>query len=88
MTVANGTDAMVSLNTAVVTVDYGSAETPASELSRPGGSSFPPTVAPGATAVGKFVFTVPSDERGQIRITVDYSVGAAPVVFEGSAPRT
>lgn len=87
VTVANSTDATVSLDTAVVTVDYGSARTPANELIRPGGSAFPPTVEPGASSEGIFIFTVPPDDRDLVRITVDYSVDAAPIVFEGPTPR-
>lgn len=85
--VTNSTSTAVSLQTVVITVDYGSDRTPASELAEPGGSPLPGRVAPGQAAEGVYIFTVPIDQRDLVRITVDYSADVAPVVFEGAAPR-
>jgi cytoskeletal protein RodZ len=67
----------------IVNVFYGDDETPASILTRPR-EDFPPVLAAGKAESGQFAFTVPTDERGDIRIEVDLSVGSPVVLFEGS----
>lgn len=86
VTVRNDTSETVSLTSTVVNVYAGAEATPATEIGEPGGVPFPETVAPGGTASGVFVFRVPAEERGQIQIAVDYTVGAPIVLFEGPAP--
>ncbi|MCU1478502.1 MAG: hypothetical protein JWQ64_3195 [Subtercola sp.] len=81
----NSTTAAVSLATTVVGVTYGSALTPANQLTS-ASTPMPLDVAAGATASGTYVFTVPADQRGQVQITVDYQAGVPVVVFEGVAP--
>jgi hypothetical protein len=80
----NESGAAVDLSTVVVNLAYGSGRTPANTLST-GTSSFPASVATGTTATGTYVFEVPSDERDDLRLTVDYAVDVPVVVFEGSA---
>ncbi|MBG6214542.1 MAG: hypothetical protein LH475_09535 [Cryobacterium sp.] len=87
VTVRNDTRDTVSLTSTVVNLFFGAGQSPATELTASGGAPFPDSVAPGATQQGVFVFTVPSDQRDQVRIAVDYSVGVPIVLFEGAAPR-
>lgn len=86
ITVTNDSEEPISLATAVINVDYGVDRTPASELSRSGGSPFPAEVAAGASETGTFVYTIPRDQRADVRITVDYSVDVPPLVFAGAVP--
>jgi hypothetical protein len=87
VSITNGTTAPVSLSTALVNVYYGSDQSPASELQKPGGVPLPPEVAAGATATGTFVFTVPEGERNNVLITVDYRVGDPVIAFQGAIPK-
>lgn len=86
VTITNGTSGRVSLATTIVTAYYGDAQTPALELSEPGGSPLPADVAAGQSATGTYIFTVPVDQRGKVRVVVDYSVDVQPLVFEGAVP--
>lgn len=87
LTVRNDTASAVSLGSTVVNVYFGPEEAPATELRKPGGIALPPSVAPGRTARGVFIFAVPEESRDQVRITADYTAGAPIAVFEGQAPR-
>jgi hypothetical protein len=87
VTVRNDTQEAVSLTSTVVNLFFGAEQNPATELTASGSAAFPASVAPGSVRQGVFVFTVPSDERDQVRIAVDYSVGVPIVLFEGAAPR-
>jgi hypothetical protein len=87
LSVRNDTAEAVSLVATVVNVFAGADRAPAAELGEPGGVPLPETVAPGETATGVFVFNVPTDQRDQVQISVDYSVDAPIVLFEGAAPR-
>lgn len=87
VTVRNDTAEKISLTSTVVNL-YGGAElAPAVDLAEPGGVPLPDDVEAGATAAGVFVFTVPDEQRGQVQIAVDYSVGAPIVLFQGPAPK-
>ncbi|WP_166404632.1 hypothetical protein [Labedella endophytica] len=87
VTFANDSDEAYSLLGAVTNVYFGADQTPAIELAEPGGVALPSEVAPGETVTGTFVYNVPTDDRGQVRITVDYAAAEPAVVFEGEAPR-
>ncbi|MCU1557982.1 MAG: hypothetical protein JWN09_1977 [Microbacteriaceae bacterium] len=87
VTITNNTSAKVSLATTVVTAYYGDGQTPALELSEPGGSPLPNELAAGQSATGVYIFTIPVDQRGKVRIMVDYSVNVQPLVFEGAVPQ-
>jgi hypothetical protein len=80
----NGGDEEVSLESVVVAATYGAEETPAVTLSGPGEKPFGGTLAPGGTAVGRYVFALPVEERGQVQIVASYTGGAPAVAFEGS----
>lgn len=85
--VENTTGGAVPLGTVVVNLDYGTDRTPGSEIAKPGGTPLPTEVAAGATVEGVYLFSVPTDARDLVNITVDYSVDVAPVMFTGPAPR-
>jgi len=87
VTVRNDTADTVSLTSTVVNLFFGAELNPATELTASGGAPFSESVAPGATQQGVFVFAVPTDQRDQVRIAVDYTVGVPIVLFEGAAPR-
>lgn len=87
LSVRNDTAEAVSLVATVVNLFAGADRAPAAELGEPGGVPLPETVAPGETATGVFVFNVPTDQRDQVQISVDYSVDAPIVLFEGAAPQ-
>ncbi len=81
----NGTAAPVSLAGATVTMSYGPDQEPASPVDDPATSAFSGTLAPGATAVGTYVFTVPAAERSNVTVSVGYRPGAPYRVFTGAA---
>lgn len=85
ITLKNETPRPVDLDTSVVALFFGSEETPAAELSGPEASPFSGRLGAGETASGVYVFSVPVDERGDVRITVSYSPTDTTVAFEGSA---
>ncbi|GAA4378227.1 hypothetical protein [Nocardioides caricicola] len=74
----------ISLETVVVAVTYGAAETPAVTLSGPGEQVFGGTLEPGATAEARYVFAIPVEARGRVRAVVSYTGTAPAVSFEGS----
>ncbi|WEO76946.1 hypothetical protein BJQ94_16565 [Cryobacterium sp. SO2] len=86
LTVRNDTDATVSLMSTVVNLYAGSEQLPMIDLQQPGAVPLPDEVAAGGSVTGVFVFAVPVDERGQVKVGVDYTVGVPIVVFEGAAP--
>jgi hypothetical protein len=87
LSIRNDTPEAVSLASTVVNLFAGPDQAPATDVGEPGGVPLPETVAPGQSAMGVFVFTVPVESRDQVRISVDYSVDAPVVLFEGAAPR-
>ncbi|MET0977081.1 MAG: hypothetical protein ABWX82_15570 [Leifsonia sp.] len=87
VTVTNGTDATVSLASALVNVYYGAAQSPADSLANPGGVPLPTEVAAGQSVQGTMIFTVPEDERDDVLITFDYQVGSPVTAFQGAVPR-
>jgi len=86
VSIANTTAADVSLAGVVVNVYYGDDQSPAGELTGGASSPLPGTVGASATVTGTYVFSVPQDQRSNVRITVDYQAGTPVVVFQGAAP--
>jgi hypothetical protein len=80
----NDGDRPVSLESVVLALTHGAEETPVVTLSGPGEEEFGGTLAPGGTAGGRYVFALPADERGQVRVVASYTGGAPAVSFEGS----
>ena len=86
VSIVNDTTKSVALDTAVIVAYYGSDQTPAAELSGPGVSYLPASVGAGKSVTGTYVFSIPVDQRDDVRIVLDYSVDVPPLVFRGSAP--
>lgn len=86
VTVTNTGATTESLDTTVVTAYFGIDRKPALELSEPGGVDMPGSVAGGGTATGIYIFSIPRDQRNDVRLEVDYSVKVAPLVFQGALP--
>jgi hypothetical protein len=86
VTITNGTSAEASLLTTVITAYYGADQTPANELSSPGGSPLPTKVAAGQSVTGVYLFSIPEDQRNFATIEVDYSVKVQPLIFQGPIP--
>lgn len=84
--IENKTAKELSTASTVVTVDYGGAQIPAAPLSGPDVADFPAAVGPGKSVTGTFVFNVPNDQRGQVRILVNYQASVPVAAFEGAAP--
>lgn len=80
----NDSGAPIDLSTTVVNLAYGADRTPANTFST-GTSSFSGTLDTGSSAAASYVFAVPTDEQGELRLTLDYSVDVPVVVFEGGA---
>jgi hypothetical protein len=83
--ITNGTGKPVSLDGVAVDLTYGKAASPASPVDDPSQAPFRGTVEPGGTAVGVYVFSVPSDDRNVVTLSVGYQAGAPFLVFTGSA---
>ncbi len=78
----DGEDA-VSLDSVVVFLSYGADRTPATQF----GSSSEPLagdLSPGSSRQGTYVFTVPDDQRDDVRVEVSYTGSAPTVAFTGS----
>ena len=88
LVIDNRTGKDLSLAGTVVNFTFGTEGTPAIDLSGPGVVAFPAVVRPGAQAAAVYVFNVPVDQRGVVRISVDYRLGEPVVVFEGAAPKS
>jgi hypothetical protein len=81
---SNNTGAPVALDGVAVDLSTGAEATPASPLEDPSRDPFSGTVAPGDTAEGVYVFTVPTDQRDLVTVSVGYRPGAPLMVFTGS----
>lgn len=83
--VQNTTNKPVQMEMALVNLYYGGGRNPAAALSGPGVSPFGPVVPPGSTADGRYVFSVPQNERQQLEVEFSYSTEVPTVIFAGSA---
>jgi hypothetical protein len=81
----NGTSEPVDLGLVVVNLTHGAEGTPAPPLQDDSRVPFSGTLAPGQSAEGVYVFTVPEDVRDVVTLTVGYRAGAPFLVFSGSA---
>jgi len=82
--ITNGGDEPLDLGYAVVNGYYGASRTPSSTFTRPGGQPFSGALAPGQSAQGVYLFSVPLADRGDVTITVDYKIGESTIVFRGA----
>ena len=82
VTATNDGAKQVSLDTVVVFLSYGADRAPASQfgtLSAPLAGS----LKGGATRSGSYVYAVPTDAHGDVRVEVSYTGAAPTVAFEG-----
>ncbi|MHA7277748.1 hypothetical protein ACX80O_14680 [Arthrobacter sp. Hz1] len=86
ITVENTTDDPVSLSNSVVNVEFGPESLPAVQLTGSGATGFPATVDAGGSASATLVFTVPADQRDQVRILLNLEASSPIAAFEGAAP--
>jgi hypothetical protein len=87
VTITNDSDEDIDLQNVRMLVDYGPNASPASELTGgPDLVAFPATLEPGASATAAYVFTIPVEDRSDVRVTVDYLVSVPFALFSGSAP--
>lgn len=82
----NASDRTLDLGGVQVTMSYGADEAPASPVNDPTAASFTGVLPPGASAEGRYVFTVPEDARDVVMVSVGYEAGRPFLVFSGSAP--
>ncbi|MEH0110277.1 hypothetical protein V6N00_11245 [Tersicoccus sp. MR15.9] len=87
VTVTNGGGRPVDLDLFAVNAYVGKDAVPARTVVEPGGRPFSGTLATGRTASGIYLFTIPRDQRDQVRVTVNYLSQQPDVVFEGSLAR-
>ena len=85
VSITNGASQALSLDGVQVTMTYGTEQTPASPLNDPSQATFGGVLEPGASAVGRYVFSVPKDARDVVTVTVGYAAAAPFLVFTGSA---
>ena len=83
--VVNGSDKPLETVASTVTASYGGNDTPATDVSAPGGRPLPDQVAPGKSATGVFLFRIPPDQRDQVKVEFTYNVEIPRVIFSGSA---
>lgn len=74
----NATSAAINLDGMAVNAHYGT--TPATPNGAPPAQAFSGSLAPGATATGKYAFRVPSDQTGSVVVDIQSS-GAPNVVI-------
>lgn len=83
----NTTGSAFDLSNAVVNAASGEDADPAYPLTQPGGKPFPTSVPAGGTVTGVYVFTIPTDERDRVSVSIDTSTDTPVVAFTGPAPR-
>lgn len=81
--IENRSDAPLPASYVAVNAYLGDDRSPAAPVMQPGGSPFDGEVAAGQTAEGVYLFSVPADDRSDVRIGVDYQAGMPTVVFAG-----
>jgi hypothetical protein len=86
VTMTNKSGKDLPTNNTVVTANAGPDETPVLQLSGPGATSFPAVIPAGQEASATFVFLVPPELRGQVRIFVNYEASSPIAAFAGTAP--
>ncbi|NOJ60759.1 hypothetical protein [Arthrobacter sp. 260] len=86
VTVENTSDEAVSLSNSVVNVEYGPESLPAVQLTGSGATEFPASVDAGASVSTTLVFSIPADQRDQIRILLNVEASSPIAAFVGAAP--
>lgn len=88
VTIHNQTTTAISTANVVVNVGAGTDNIPAISLSGPGVLGFTDNILPGESGSGTYVYLVPLNERGTVRILVNFEVNSTIAAFEGVAPQT
>ena len=83
LSITNGTDASISLDSVGVNAYYGSASTPASPIATEGNTPFSGTLAASQTATGSYEFSVPTSQQASLVVTVSRAGTPSIVVFQG-----
>lgn len=81
VTLTNTTSSPVSLNQVSVGAYYGKDATPAGSITGEKDTSLHGALAPGASASGTYVFTVPKEQQSTVTLTVTDAAGAPIAVF-------
>jgi hypothetical protein len=81
--IKNGTADAIPLDGVTVNLYYGTDRTPASPEEDPSRAPFSGTLAPGASADGIYVFSVPSNARDSVTVELGYIPGAPILLFTG-----
>lgn len=81
----NNSGRPVSTASAVANVDYGPNRVPADELRGKRPVTFAPSITNGETTTASFVYLVPTDQRGDLRITFFFDPAVPAAQFTGSA---
>ena len=74
----------LALNLTAVNAYLGADRQPAGSVTQPGGSPFSGTLKPGQSATGVYLFTVPTADRQDVTVVVDYLPGQPAAVFAGA----
>ncbi|MEO7236461.1 MAG: hypothetical protein ABIW80_13960 [Lapillicoccus sp.] len=82
--IENGGSANLDLTFVAVNAYIGTDRRPAGTLTQPAGSPFGGVLKPGERATGVYLFTVPTAERDQVTLVVDYLAGQPAAVFTGA----
>ena len=85
VSVNNDTAKALSLDLGLLNVYFGAEASPASPLSGPGARALPSSVKAGQTGTGTYVFGVPTNQRGKIRVDFTYTTAAPKAIFTGPA---
>jgi hypothetical protein len=83
--IENRTGDPVDLYGVTVDLTYGEDDLPAAPLADPSYAPFWTTVPPGGSAEGVYVFSVPTENRELVAVSVSYQPGAPYAVFTGAA---
>lgn len=82
--VANGSSKRLNMQLALVNLYYGKDKAPASPLSGPKASPLSAPIPPGKTDSGRYVFSVPNNERDPLLVEFSYTTDAPTVIFKGT----
>jgi len=82
--ITNGTTGPVSLDGVAVDLAHGEEQLPASPIADPSSAPFAGSLGPSESREGVYVFTVPTDDRELVTLSVGYQAGAPFMVFTGS----
>lgn len=86
VTLTNTSASPADTSGVVVDLEAGPNSVPGMALQGSGTTTFPASIAPGASATADYVFVVDPNQRARVSVLVNYTVTAPIAVFEGTAP--